>query len=159
MAVQSKETIRLVRTPADTRGHMPKDGPLKHGRITEIIIRCFYRVYDRMGWGFNESVYWEALAIELSAAGLSFIREAPVEAWYEGRPVKKFRCDFFVEGKVIVEVKATEFLTQKDRSQLMNYLACSYIEVGLLLHFGPRARFERTVHSNPRKSNLPKSDH
>src|SRR5689334_19928354 len=119
---------------------MPKDGqPLKHGHITEIIIRCFYRVYDRMGWGFNESVYREALAIEFAAAGLSFVREALVEAWYDGHRVKKFRCDFFVEGKVIVEVKATEFLTQKDRGQLLNYLACSYVEVGLLLHFGPRA--------------------
>ena len=135
---------------------MPKDEPLKHGRLTEIIIRCFYRVYDRMGWGFSESVYWEALAIELAAAGLSFTREALVQAWYEGRPVKKFRCDFLIEDKVIVEVKATEFLTQKDRSQLINYLACSHIEVGLLLHFGPRARFERTVHSNPRKSSLPR---
>ena len=138
---------------------MPNDGqPLKHGHVTGIIIRCFYRVYDNMGWGFSESVYCEALAIEFAAAGLSFVREAPIEAWYAGRRVKKFRCDFFVEGKVMVEVKATEFLTQKDRSQLTNYLACSYVEVGLLLHFGPRALFQRTVHSNPRKPNLPKQD-
>jgi GxxExxY protein len=138
---------------------MPKDGqPLKHGRITGIIIRCFYRVYDRLGWGFSESVYCEALAIELAAAGLSFVREARIEAWYEGRRVKVFRCDFLIEEKVIFEVKATEFLTQKDRKQLQNYLACSFIEVGLMLHFGPRARFERVVHSNPRKSNLPRGD-
>jgi GxxExxY protein len=136
---------------------MPRnDEPLKEGRVTGTIIGCFYRVYDRMGWGFSESVYCEALAIEFAAAGLSFVREAVIEAWYEGHRVKSFRCDFLVEGRVIVEVKATEFLTQRDRGQLRNYLACSFIEVGLLLHFGPRARFERTIHSNPRKPNLPK---
>jgi GxxExxY protein len=48
-------------------------------------------------------------------AGLVFVREAVIEAWYEGRRVRTFRCDFLVEGKVIVEAKATEFLTQKDR--------------------------------------------
>src|SRR4051812_2089057 len=109
-------------TWADTSGQlrtMPGDKqPLKEGRITGIIIRCFYRVYDRMGWGFSESVYCDALAIEFAIAGLTFIREAVIEAWYEGRRVRTFRCDFLVEGRVIVEVKATEFLTQKDRAQL-----------------------------------------
>src|SRR4051812_29169779 len=93
------------RTLADNCGPMSNE-PLKHGGITGLIIRCFYRVYDRLGWGFDESVYCDALSIELRAAGLSFVREARIAAWYDGRQVRQYRCDFLVEATVIVEVKS-----------------------------------------------------
>lgn len=129
--------------------------PLLEGALTGTIIRLFFRVYDRLGYGFLESVYCEALAIEFEAEGIPFLREARVEAWYEGRRVGHFRVDFLMAKRVIVEAKARERLVQADRDQLLNYLSCSTLEVGMLLHFGPRARFERRVHSNSRKRHLP----
>jgi GxxExxY protein len=119
------------------------------------VIRLFYRVYDRLGFGFLESVYANALALEFVAAGLVFEREAPVEAWYRENCVGRFRPDFLIDSRVVVELKASQVLTDPDRAQLLNYLRCSRREVGLLLHFGPKASFQRMIYTNDRKQDLP----
>jgi GxxExxY protein len=122
---------------------------------TDIILRLFFRVYDRLGYGFLESVYCAALALEFEKEGISFVREGALDVWYEGRMVGHFRADFVVRGRVVVEVKATKLLHDVDQSQLLNCLRASNLEVGLLLHFGPRAAFKRLIHTNDRKPNLP----
>jgi GxxExxY protein len=127
---------------------------LIEGKLTGIIIKLFFRVYDRLGFGFLEAVYREALAFEFTREGIAFVREAPVEVWYCGTKLGYYRADFLVEGRVIVELKARRMLIPSDRDQLANYLSASTVEVGLLLHFGPRARFERFVHTNARKPSL-----
>lgn len=128
------------------------DPGLLHGRITNVILGAFYRVYDKLGFGFLESVYKNALARELTKAGLAFEREVPVKVWYDGECIGHFRADFVVEGLVIVEVKASQVVVEADHKQLLNYLRCSDIELGLLLHYGPRASFQRRVYTNERKS-------
>ncbi len=119
------------------------------------MIRLFFRVYDRLGFGFLESVYAKALAHELTRAGIQFEREAPVDIWYDGVCAGQFRADFLVERKVVLELKATLTLSDADRRQLLNYLRCSEIEVGLLLHFGQKSTFQRVLYTNDRKQNLP----
>jgi GxxExxY protein len=111
-----------------------------HSDLTDISGGAFYRVYNGMGYGFLESPYRNALARELTKAGVSFEREVPIDVWYDGEKVGHFRADFLVEGRVILEVKASQVITEADRKQLLNYLRGSSIEVGLLLHFGPNAR-------------------
>jgi GxxExxY protein len=128
---------------------------LLEAHITGPVIRVFFRAYDRLGFGFLESVYANALAFELEEAGIAFEREVAVDVWYNGRRIGHYRADFLIEGRVIVELKASEQLTDANRKQVLNLLRCSRLEVGLLLHFGPRARFERIVYTNGRKSNLP----
>jgi len=134
-------------TAADeTRGE--RDRPLLEGDLTGRIIKCFYRVYDTLGFGFLESVYRQALLLELAAEGLVAIPEAAIEVWYGARKIGHFRADILVEGRVIVEIKASELLPSDARKQLLNYLRASKVEVGLLLHFGPKAKFQRLIHSN-----------
>jgi GxxExxY protein len=128
---------------------------LPHGRITGDVIRLFFRVYDRLGFGFLESVYAKALAHELTLAGIQFDREALVDIWYDAVCVGQFRADFLVERRVILELKATATLSEADRRQLLNCLRCSQIEVGLLLHFGPKAWFQRVLYTNDRKQAVP----
>lgn len=135
---------------------MAKATPAPHSELvgralTEKIISCFYRVYDDLGFGFLESVYQRALAYELNAQGLSIQTEAVLQVWYREVRVGCFRADLMVERSVIVEIKASERAIEADRKQLMNYLRCSALEVGLLLHFGPRPSFQRLVYSNTRK--------
>ena len=127
---------------------------LLEGHLTGIIIRAFFRVYDRLGYGFLEQVYCRALAIELRKEGVDVVLEAPIDVWYDGECVGKYRTDLLVESRVVVEVKASEFLTQPNRKQSLNCLRASTCEVGLLLHFGPKARFERRVFTNAQKPNL-----
>src|SRR6478736_3877990 len=116
---------------------------LLEGKITGEVIRLFYRVYDRLGFGHLESVYANALARELAAAGIPFEREALVDVWYNGERIGRFRADFLVRSRVVVEAKSCALLSDAHRRQLLNYLRCSRLEVGLLLHFGQKASFER----------------
>src|SRR6185503_3087713 len=94
---------------------------LLHGRLTREIIGAFYEVYNVLGYGFLESVYAQALFLELTRRGLHVQR-----------------ADMLVAYSVVVENKASVALAKSDRDQLLNYLRCSCLEVGLLLHFGPR---------------------
>jgi GxxExxY protein len=119
--------------------------------LTSRIIRAFYRVYDWLGFGFLESVYRNALAKALGDMGVTFEREVPVDVWFEGKQVGHFRADFLVDGKVLVEVKASQALVEADRKQLMNYLRGTRIELGLLLHFGPKPKIARIIYTNDRK--------
>lgn len=136
-------------TAADRRTYM--DTPLLEGDLTGRIIKCFYRVYDTLGFGFLESVYRQALLMELAAEGLIATAEAAIDVWYRARRIGHFRADILVEGRIIVEIKASELLPIDARKQLLNYLRGSSVEVGLLLHFGPKAKFQRLIHSNENK--------
>ena len=127
------------------------DGSLLEQELTRQILWCFYRVYDRLGFGFLESVYRRALAHELTRLGLTVECEKVVEVWYDDLCIGHFRADLVVEHKVIVELKASERLVETDRKQLLNYLRATDLEIGLLLNFGPRAQFLRLVYSNARK--------
>jgi GxxExxY protein len=119
--------------------------PLADEAFTGKIIECFYRVYDGIPFGHLETVYRNALALELRAEGLDALVESPVEVLYKGVPVGFYRADVLVERRVVVEVKATEILAATAKRQLLNYLTASALDVGLLLHFGPKAAFHRVV--------------
>ena len=133
-----------AQTNADNNGFL-------FGELSRFVIGAFYRVYDRLGFGFLESVYKNALAKELEKLRIAFQREVQIVVLYDGEPVGHFRADFLIEGKLIAEVKASQNLAEADRKQLLNYLRGSEVEVGYLLHFGPKAVHERLIYSNSNK--------
>src|SRR5437870_5637565 len=102
---------------------------LKHGEITEKILKGFYRVYTVLGHGFLEKVYENALRIELRKMGLQVQQQMPVHVYYEEEDVGVYFADLFVEGCVIVELKAASALCDEDHAQLLNYLKATDIEV------------------------------
>jgi GxxExxY protein len=118
---------------------------LPEGRITGEIIGVFFNVYNALGFGFLESVYRRAMRDDLRARGLDVKDESPISVRYNGREVGHFRLDLLVEDRVAVELKATMLLGPTDKRQLLNYLRATNLEVGLLLHFGPDARFIRVT--------------
>ena len=124
---------------------------LLHRELVYQIVGCFLRVYGRLGFGFLESVYRNALAGELERAGLAFESEVPIDVWDMGRKVGHFRADFVVAELVILELKASREVGDADTKQLLNYLRASKVEVGLLLHFGPDPTHRRFVYGNERK--------
>ena len=131
----------------ETAHHGGTHGELLHGDITGEIISSFYAVYNELGYGFVEAVYVRALAIELFQRRMNVAREVPVTVFYKGVTVGTFRADLIVSETVVVEVKAGEQTTDFDRHQLLNYLRASGKEVGLLLHFGPKAVLRRVIHT------------
>jgi GxxExxY protein len=125
---------------------------LKHGKITDQIIRVFYEVYNELGDGFLESVYQKSLVIALSSTGLDVCSPIEIPVWFRGIRVGSFEADVLVEKSVLLELKAARCLNARHRAQLLNYLRATEIEVGLLLNFGLKPEFKRLVFDNSRKA-------
>jgi len=124
-----------------------------HENITRAILKAFYKVYNTLGYGFLEKVYENALAHELTRAGLAVQQQMPIRVYYEELPVGDYFADLVVEGKIILELKAAEALRPEHEAQLLNYLKATEMEVGLLLNFGPEPTFARKILTNDRKKN------
>lgn len=122
--------------------------------LTWSIIGAFFAVYRKLGYGFLEHIYVLALEKELLRHGHKVTREVQVAIYYDGEILGHQRMDMIVDDRVIVEFKSTENLHADAPRQLFNYLCATKIEVGLLLHFGPKARFYRKVCENSRKRAL-----
>lgn len=109
------------------------------------VIGVFYGVYNELGGGFLESVYREAMALSLADAGLSVVREEPVQVRFRGRIIGAFRTDLIVGDELLVELKAARAIEDAHVAQVINYLRATDLEAGLLLNFGPRPQFRRIV--------------
>jgi GxxExxY protein len=127
-------------------------GVLLERETTHHVIGAFFEVYNTLGFGFLESVYREALERELIRRARIVQKEVVVPVWYKGEVISKQRVDLIVDDKVLVEIKSTEVPAPTAPRQLLNYLRATSFEVGLLLHFGPKPRFSRIVHSLKKKS-------
>jgi GxxExxY protein len=121
---------------------------LRQREITHQVIGSFFEVYNALGFGFLEHVYSLALERELRSRGLAVGREVSSQIWYKGDVLTSQRVDLIVEEKVLVEIKSTYVLPPAARRQMLNYLRATNLEVALLLHFGPDAKFYRLIHSN-----------
>ncbi len=108
----------------------------KHSEITQKIIGSAMKVHNTLGNGFQEVIYQRALAIEMSKQGLSFVREMEMPIFYENEEIGRRRVDFFVEGKIMVELKALSELEKVHLAQALNYLEAYKMEIGLLINFG-----------------------
>jgi GxxExxY protein len=119
-----------------------------NSRITGSVIGAAMEVHRRLGPGFLESVYEEALAIELSLKKISYERQKQLPVIYRGKVIKDFICDFFIENQVIVELKAIKQLNEIEKIQVISYLKASEIELGLLINFGSRSlEYKRLIQS------------
>lgn len=121
---------------------------MKHAEITDQILKAYYKVYNKLGYGFLEKVYENALLYELREMGLQVEKQMRIEVFYEQQIVGDYFADLVVEDRVIIELKAAEGLRPEHEAQLLNYLRATQIEVGLLLNFGSKPQFKRKVYSN-----------
>ena len=109
----------------------------KYNSLVYNIIGASMEVRNILGRGLLESVYQEALSIELATSGVHCALEQEVPIYYKDYQLsKKFRLDILVEKDVIVELKSVEQLSAEHRHQLCNYLRLTKKPVGLLINFG-----------------------
>lgn len=121
-----------------------KEYPLSD--LTGKIIGCAMEVHRILGNGFQEVIYQRALARELSLQGLSFSREHEMQIYYKEEEIGTRRVDFFVEDKVMVELKAIVQLEDVHLAQAINYLEAYGLEIGLLINFGNTSlQFKRVM--------------
>ena len=116
--------------------------------ITRSIIGAFYDSYNKLGYGFYESVYVGGLRKELLRRGHRVEVETPIAVYYDdGDIIGAFKADALVDGKVLIEVKAEPDLSGVHERQLRNYIACTDCEVGIILCYGLEPRFKRLIHT------------
>jgi len=123
----------------------------KHKELTEEIIKIFYRVYNKPGYGFLEKVYENAIMLEFKREGIPAVSQSVTKVVYEDEIIGEYFADILVYNKVIIEIKAAKSIAIEYGAQLLNYLKATKIEVGILFNFGPKADFKRKVFDNIRK--------
>jgi GxxExxY protein len=126
----------------------------KHADITEKIVQAFFAVYNKLGYGFSEKVYQNAMALELERLGLKVEAQKRLDVYYAGNLVGEYFADFVIQDVVIVELKAARQIAVEHEAQLLNYLKATALEVGLLLNFGAKAEIKRKIYDNERKGTL-----
>jgi len=107
------------------------------------IVGAAMEVYNVLGPGFLEPVYQEALGIEFTSRSIPFEPQKELHISYKAhRLEQKYKADFVVYGKIIIEIKALDYLTSREEAQLLNYLKATGWEVGVLINFGSDGKLE-----------------
>ena len=131
----------------------------KYHDITEKIIGAGMKVHAALGNGFQEVIYQRALAIELDEMKLLYEREKEMPIYYKSNKIGERRVDFFVEKKIMVEIKAMIQLENVHLAQAKNYLEAYNIEVGMLINFGSASLQFKRLHNKKYVDNrMPVSD-
>lgn len=126
---------------------------MEHKELTHKIIGAAMEVHKILGNGFQEVIYQRALAIELADNNINFSREHVMNIQYKQQDIGTRRVDFFVEDKIMVEIKAIINLEDVHLAQAINYVEAYDLEIGLLINFGTKSLQFKRVHNN----NLKKS--
>jgi len=117
---------------------------------TRRIRGAVYAVYREIGCGFLEAVYQECLAREFRSASIPFVAQKELRLYYKGELIEQtYRADFVCYDKIILELKAVQYVAPAHKAQVLNYLKMSQLQLGLLVNFGhyPKATIDRIVNS------------
>ncbi len=121
---------------------------MEYKELTHNIIGAAMEVHKILGNGYQEVIYQRALAIELQDRNIGFSREHEMSIQYKGQDIGTRRVDFFVEDKIMVEIKAIINLEDVHLAQAMNYVEAYDLDIGLLINFGAKSLQFKRVHNN-----------
>lgn len=127
--------------------------PLKHQELSDQLIKTFFNVYNELGYGFLEKVYQNAMYVELKSRGYFVEAHKQLKVYYKNVEVGEYYPDLIVDDKIIIELKAAEYLVPENEAQLINYLKATDIEIGLLFNFGKKPEFKRKIFETARSIN------
>ena len=111
--------------------------------LTHAIIGCAYKVHNILGPGFLEKIYENALKIELEKMGIDARQHHELRVLYEGHNVGTYYPDLWIDGKLIIEIKAVQNLARQHEVQLVHYLTATHVDDGLLINFGSSVEVKR----------------
>ena len=130
-----------------------KDYP--ESELTGKIIGCAMEVHNVLGSGFQEVVYQRALSVEMNLQSINFEREKEMPLQYKGHNIGTRRVDFFIEKKIMLEIKALSQIENVHLAQAINYLEAYGMEIGLLINFGnTNLQFKRVMKPIRKKPDL-----
>jgi len=132
----------------------------QHSDLTHTIIGAAMKVHATLSNGFQEVIYQRALAIEMNNHNLAYQRELEMQIYYDNQEIGTRRVDFFVEDKVMVEIKAIAALDDTHLAQAINYLEAYGLEIGLLINFGAKSlQYRRVINSKHLSQHRPTKPH
>ena len=144
-------------SPSENQNKFIVQDKYKYSELTGKIIGCAMEVHKHLGNGFQEVVYQRSLSIELNMNNIAHIREQEMSLKYKGFDIGTRRVDFFVEDKIMVEIKAVKELEDVHLAQAINYLEAYGMEIGLLINFGNTSlQFKRVM--KPKKNQSPSNN-
>ena len=150
-----------VNLPNFRISHLPRPNDAKkfhHGALTDRIIACAISVHKELGPGFLESIYEEAIAIELNNQQIQFQRQLPIHIRYKGTIIGKHRLDLVVDHKVVVELKAVSEIDEAHLATCLSYLKATHLQVGLIINFSAaKIRVRRVIRSTELTAEVRKS--
>src|ERR1041384_5357120 len=115
-------------------------------RVSQKIIGCSFTVGNRLGCGFLEKIYENALVVELPKAGLRVSQQHLMEVTYDNVVVGSYVADLIVEGSILLEIKAVKCFDEVHTAQCLNYLKATGLPLCLLINFGrPRVDVKRVI--------------
>jgi len=127
-----------------------KQKPEEFNHITEKVIGCAFTVSNKLGSGFLEKVYENALALEIRKSGLNVKQQHPILVFYDNEVIGEFVCDLLVENCVMVELKTVKNLDDIHMAQCLNYLRATGMQICLLINFyKARIEIKRIVNNFP----------
>jgi GxxExxY protein len=120
---------------------------LIYGREAYDVIGYCMEVHNFLGKGFSEVVYKDGLVEEFNASGIRFEREREFKIVYKSVVLPhNYFCDFIIDNKLVLEVKAHSGIVHANNKQLLNYLAVTKLKLGLLVNFGEDClKFKRVI--------------
>lgn len=113
--------------------------------ISKKVVHAAHLVHDELGFGFLEAVYGNALYKELCRMGIKCECQKTMDVFYKGDKVGHYIADMVIEDKIVVELKAVVDLRPEHEWQLINYLAASNMNLGLLINFGQSVKVKRKI--------------
>ena len=129
------------------------DRKLLYEDLTYKVRGAIFNVYNELGFGHKESIYQKALIKEFEALNIPYKQEVGLDVRYKGNIVGKYRPDFVIEDKIIIELKSVEFMPKSYEEQLVHYLKTTGFSLGLLVNFGSnRLYIKRLIWTSLRKS-------
>ena len=125
--------------------------------LTRQIIGFAFKIHKTLGFGFLESVYENAMKIELSRIGVEAFQQVALDVFYESHRVGHFIPDLWIRDMLIIEVKSVNALSVAHEVQLVNYLTATHVDNGLLINFGPSVEVKRKFREYKRKQSFANS--
>jgi len=116
----------------------------KYKELIKKIVNIFYKIHNKLGYGFLEKVYRDAMMIEFKKEGIPSIPQSAIRVFYKGEMIDERYADILVDNKVIVEIKTAKGLVEDNEVQLLQYLKANPIEAVLLLNFGIKPEVKLT---------------
>ena len=118
----------------------------RHSKLTHEIIGSSFEVLNELGHGLLEKPYENALVFELSSRGIRIDQQKNFPVFYKNQEVGAYIPDLIANGKVIIDTKVVDKITNIERAQMLNYLKITKLEVGLILNFKhPKLEYERII--------------